>query len=656
MQAAVALLVLRVQARHLRRHVRRGQPRVARPRYERRARAPTTPLDARRAGGGLFVEFCTEDPARYQLLFQRTIPGFEPSPESYAIAVEVVELGAGRLAALGLTDPAPRPVDRAAHRPRRPADRQRPRRGPLGAPGRRRRRHVRRPCVPKHTRREEARSDDHDDTDSVEQDRRRSTTVRRWRSPRARTSGCSTSSDRLSPGLVKPTDCEGWDVKAAGVPRARVDGEQRPYRDFMHQYAAAQKRAAENGRPMIDGMNEVQVARARRPHAGGARRADCPTIGPRPGPGPQRCPAVMRRHPCPVPAPLGEEQMEARLPHRRDLHPRHVDAPRRPLPGDGHELDLTPEHDGRLVGDVVAEWARRHGRPFTLHLDGPAGGTFVQGERGESSASTPSSSAASSPGGATGTGLLDPGAAVLMETTRRPKSPTASTVCPRVPDVAPPGSRSTSSSSTATSRCCSTPARGHVPARVRRRRARVVARRAPALDHLRPRRGRRVRRPERVAGRGARTPSVAHGIVRLHGLPQRPRRPAARARWPTARSSTSAANGCAGIDTPHVPHGWEAGSSTKRPPRHCSAETSSTHLGDGRALTDDDIVGPPPKPKTSSATLPRAPHRAPPFAGSADLAPTTLALMHGASFRGDGAKALSDLANAYETQFLTPLR
>ena len=45
----------------------------------------------------------------------------------------------------------------------------------------------------------------------------------------------------------------------------------------------------------------------------------------------------------------------------------------------GTELVLTPAHDGRLVSDVVAEWARTHGQPFTLVLDGPAGGTFVRG-------------------------------------------------------------------------------------------------------------------------------------------------------------------------------------------------------------------------------------------------------------------------------------
>lgn len=36
------------------------------------------------------LEFSVEDAARYQLLFQRSIPGFEPSPEFYRLAVEVL--------------------------------------------------------------------------------------------------------------------------------------------------------------------------------------------------------------------------------------------------------------------------------------------------------------------------------------------------------------------------------------------------------------------------------------------------------------------------------------------------------------------------------------------------------------------------------------
>ena len=52
-----------------------------------------------------YVDFCLEDPARYQLLFQRTIPGFEPSTEAYAPSVEGLELTKQALAAAGSTDP-----------------------------------------------------------------------------------------------------------------------------------------------------------------------------------------------------------------------------------------------------------------------------------------------------------------------------------------------------------------------------------------------------------------------------------------------------------------------------------------------------------------------------------------------------------------------
>jgi uncharacterized protein (TIGR03083 family) len=40
---------------------------------------------------------------------------------------------------------------------------------------------------------------------------------------------------------------------------------------------------------------------------------------------------------------------------------------------------LTPEHDGRIIEDILAEWSRRHGRPYTLTLTGPAGGEFHAG-------------------------------------------------------------------------------------------------------------------------------------------------------------------------------------------------------------------------------------------------------------------------------------
>jgi AcrR family transcriptional regulator len=51
-----------------------------------------------------WVEFCTTDVARYQLLFQRPIPGFEPSPEAYEPAVRALELTRDYLARHGVKD------------------------------------------------------------------------------------------------------------------------------------------------------------------------------------------------------------------------------------------------------------------------------------------------------------------------------------------------------------------------------------------------------------------------------------------------------------------------------------------------------------------------------------------------------------------------
>lgn len=52
-----------------------------------------------------FVEFCAADAARYLLLFQRTIPGFEPSAESFAISEGSLERVGKRMVACGITDP-----------------------------------------------------------------------------------------------------------------------------------------------------------------------------------------------------------------------------------------------------------------------------------------------------------------------------------------------------------------------------------------------------------------------------------------------------------------------------------------------------------------------------------------------------------------------
>jgi AcrR family transcriptional regulator len=51
-----------------------------------------------------FVGFCTSDPVRYQLMFQRTIPGFEPSPKTFAVAIQGLDRLKVRLAGAGITD------------------------------------------------------------------------------------------------------------------------------------------------------------------------------------------------------------------------------------------------------------------------------------------------------------------------------------------------------------------------------------------------------------------------------------------------------------------------------------------------------------------------------------------------------------------------
>lgn len=49
----------------------------------------------------------------------------------------------------------------------------------------------------------------------------------------------------------------------------------------------------------------------------------------------------------------------------------------------GRPMQLTADHDGVIVADVVDEWSTRHDKPFRLRLTGPAGGTWSRGTSGE---------------------------------------------------------------------------------------------------------------------------------------------------------------------------------------------------------------------------------------------------------------------------------
>jgi flavorubredoxin len=108
------------------------------------------------------------------------------------------------------------------------------------------------------------------------------------------------------------------------------------------------------------------------------------------------------------------------------------------------------------------------------------------------------------------------------------------------------------------------------------------------------------------------------------------------------------------IDTPHVPHGWDARVLYEETTGTLLCGDLFTHLGDGPALTNDDIVEPAMEAEMMFRSTSLAPDTAIVMRRLGDLAPNTLALMHGSSFGGDGAKALYDLAAAYESQFLSP--
>jgi len=66
---------------------------------------PTDPRAALKVFLGAFADFALEDPARNSLLFRRVIPGFEPSPESYAVAVEALSRMVAVMKEAGITDP-----------------------------------------------------------------------------------------------------------------------------------------------------------------------------------------------------------------------------------------------------------------------------------------------------------------------------------------------------------------------------------------------------------------------------------------------------------------------------------------------------------------------------------------------------------------------
>lgn len=202
---------------------------------------------------------------------------------------------------------------------------------------------------------------------------------------------------------ARPTDCPAWDVRAmAGHVLGMTEGFT-GLRRMATMMWAAQRTAGDE--PMIDKLTAVQVAaNAHLDPADVVRRME--VAGP-----------VQARW-------RGSRRLLRRLPDTeqmrdgtvetwrmgyifdviltRDTWMHRVDVTR----ATGRPHELTAAHDGRIVADVVAEWARRHGQPVTLQLSGPAGGTFACGGGGDELALDAVDFCRILSGRAEGTGLL----------------------------------------------------------------------------------------------------------------------------------------------------------------------------------------------------------------------------------------------------------
>lgn len=102
------------------------------------------------------------------------------------------------------------------------------------------------------------------------------------------------------------------------------------------------------------------------------------------------------------------------------------------------------------------------------------------------------------------------------------------------------------------------------------------------------------------------------------------------------------------IDTPHTPHGWDAGVLFEESTGTLFCGDLFTQTGDTPALVEYDIVGPAIAAEDLFGYSALNPDMGGTIRGLSTLKPRTLALMHGPSFAGDGAAALRSLADDYD--------
>jgi len=102
------------------------------------------------------------------------------------------------------------------------------------------------------------------------------------------------------------------------------------------------------------------------------------------------------------------------------------------------------------------------------------------------------------------------------------------------------------------------------------------------------------------------------------------------------------------IDTPHVPHAWEAGLIYDGTTRTLFCGDLFTQTGSYAPAGDDDIVGPAVAAEDVFHSCSLAPNSGATVRSLADLDIATLALMHGPAFSGDCRTALLDLADDFD--------
>jgi uncharacterized protein (TIGR03083 family) len=176
----------------------------------------------------------------------------------------------------------------------------------------------------------------------------------------------------------RPTDCSEWDVRdlvAHLVGNAEMSAS---VREMRRQQKLG--RRLRPGGPDIDGMTALQV-QERGEVSSAQLVSDLADVAVRAVRARRRLPALVRAIPVPMGPPVGTRPVGYLMDriYTRDAWMHRIDLAR----ATDRQLELTAEHDGRIVADVVAEWARVHGRPFTLALTGAAGGTFSSGTDGE---------------------------------------------------------------------------------------------------------------------------------------------------------------------------------------------------------------------------------------------------------------------------------